>query len=407
MTEIRSGDDKPEVLRAAARYAIAAGGNTRELAVRLLDDRNPVVAETVLETLPPGTAAELLTHHWLETAAADSSPARRRVAAVAVGAAGDEGTGVLHLLLADPDPGVVAAAVQAAGRLAHRTYVESLVSLLANPRLRGDAVRALAAYGPGIAGTLGDILADEATPLAVRRQVPRVLGSIPHQKSVDVLIPALNHPNLLVRSAALRALSRLRAKAPGLKYDGESLPSRIREEARRYYELTASLEPLREHLAERSPAGLLAKTLEERLKESVERMFRLLGLRYPPKEIYAVYRAVQKQRSEELANAVEFLDNVVERDLKRILLPLFDASVHGRPGLDLFGIREKSPVAAIRELIRSGDAWLVSCAMAAAAQLGLSEVAGEIREAASGADAEISLVAETALASLGETQCPN
>ena len=68
----------------------------------------------------------------------------------------------------------------------------------------------------------------------------------------------------------------------------------------------------------RSAARLLSLTIEERLKGTLERLFRLLGLRYPPKEMYSAYRAVSRRQHDEATAALEFLDNTLERDLKRV-----------------------------------------------------------------------------------------
>ena len=270
---------------------------------------------------------------------------------------------------------------------------------LADARLRSAAIEALAAFGPRVVGALGDVLEDESVAIAIRQHVPRALRLIRDQRSVDVLLRAIAQRDLTVRSAALRALNRLRESAPGLDYGSAALPGHMEDEARRCFELKALLTPFRDASDRRTAVGLLAGTLEERLVRSLERLFRLLGLRYPPKEIYATYLAVQRRRDQELSTALDFLDGIVDRDVKRYLMPLLDSSDQGRRGHELFGIGEKDAVAALRELIRSGDPWLAACAVAAAAELGLRGLIPEIREAR-GAGAEVRLVAERAMAAL-------
>jgi AAA family ATP:ADP antiporter len=138
-----------------------------------------------------------------------------------------------------------------------------------------------------------------------------------------------------------------------------------------------------------------------RLQDTVERLFRLLGLRYPPKEIYAAYLAVNRRRAEELSAALEFLDNVLDRELKRVLLPLLDAPAHlAEKGRELFGVEVPDAEAAVRELIRSGDPWLVACAAASAAELRLRNLAPDIARAAEQAGREVSEVARAAAAAL-------
>jgi AAA family ATP:ADP antiporter len=164
--------------------------------------------------------------------------------------------------------------------------------------------------------------------------------------------------------------------------------------------LAAALAPFRD-AREHAATSLLARTLEERLHSTLERLFRLLGLRYPPQPIYSAYLAVKRSGHEDATAAIEFLDNVLSRDLKRVLLPLLDAPEnlleHGR---ELFGVEVPTAEAAIRELLYSRDPWLVACAMAAAAEMHLRSLAPEIAQAGAQAEAEVSEVARSAEASL-------
>src|SRR4029078_4480842 len=79
---------------------------------------------------------------------------------------------------------------------------------------------------------------------------------------------------------------------------------------------------------------------------------------------------------------LECLDKTLERDIKRILLPLLDAPEHVHEhGKELFGVDVLTAEDAIRELSRPRAPCLVACAMAAAAELGMRSLAGEIRQA--------------------------
>ncbi len=404
LAEIRARRPREQsaALKPAIAYALAVSPEPADLVRRLLDHPDLRVIEGAVEALAskPNLAQEWITRQWLAETAGATDPERRRVAAVAVGVRGDEGTEVLHNLLRDPNAAVAAAACKAAGTLGHRTYVDALIHRLGDARVRRDAIDALVAYGPRIAGTLGDVLKDEKVPVAVRQQAPRVLRGIPDQHSVDILWQCIGLPNLAIRSAVLRALNGLRESAPNLRYDGASVTQHIYNEVRYYYELSAALAPFQEIKRPRTAVALLADSLDERLQRTLERLFRLLGLRYPPREIYATYLAVQGKRRQAASTALEFLDNILDRDIKRYLLPLLDASGHHERGRELFGIEEKDVTAAIRELIRSGDPWLAACAMAAAADLGLHGLVPEILEASRNAGAEVSQVGARAVAAL-------
>ena len=192
----------------------------------------------------------------------------------------------------------------------------------------------------------------------------------------------------------------MRETHPKLLYGKDSVVQHILGEARYYYELNAALAPLKDK-PETPSARLLTKTIEERLRSTIERLFRLLGLRYPPAEIYAAYLAVNRHKGEDYTAAIEFLDNVLERELKRVLLPLLDEDARiTQTGRELFNIQPKDERTALRELMRSGDSWLVSCAIATAAEWKMIELRPDIEPLSRRAGTEVGQVAQSAIAVL-------
>ncbi|MBM3727920.1 MAG: hypothetical protein FJW40_21155 [Acidobacteria bacterium] len=403
MAEIRSSraGDNAASIGPAVSYAITVSPESVNLAPRLLNHPNQHVAEAAMRCLLPNAAlaTRVITPEWLAEASASPDANRRRLAAMGVEARGADELPRLAALLADREPAVVEEALHSAGVIRSRTCLNAAVGLLADPHVRGAAIAALAQYGEMIAGTVSDLMEDSAMPENVRRQLPRVLGRIPSQRAVDMLMRSIGHPDLGVRDAVIRALNRLRERHPELDYGGAPVAERIHAEARYYFELHSAVKPFRTLTGSRSAANLLAYTLDQRLLVTLERLFRLLGLKYPPRQMHAAYLALARGKGDDHSAAIEFLDNLLDRELKRYLLPLLDdAGRMAERGLDLFGIPERNSQEAIRLLLRTGDSWLVSCAIATAQQLGLRGLAGEIRDLASSAGEEVSAVAESALA---------
>jgi ATP/ADP translocase/HEAT repeat protein len=394
LTEYGEQESYP-TLRAAAAYVVAFAPQ----ALALIDHANQNIAEGALESLCSRSVP--VSAEWL-TGAVESPDWRRRVrAATALGSPAQGDSERLLPLFEDPDRRVVAAAIRAAGSRRERVYLHSLVRRLGDTHLRGLAIDALASYGHTITGTLADILEDTTLPAQMRLQIPRVLKHIPHQRSVDVLLHALRRPDLAVRGAVIRALNKLRETAPQLNYEDRFVTEQIVQEARFYVELHAALEPFRRDYAGRRATNLLRRTLEERMKQTLERVFRLLGLRYPPKEIYSVYLAVSRRESEQAAAALELLENVLERELKRILLPLLDAPENIlERGREIFNVQPKNVQTALRELIACQDPWLAACAMASAAELRLRPLAPDIAEAGKRAQPDVYQVSVSATEAL-------
>ena len=67
--------------------------------------------------------------------------------------------------------------------------------------------------------------------------------------------------------------------------------------------------------------------------------------------------------------AVEFLDNVLDQDLKRILLPLLESERVLECARAIFRVEPQSAEATLAGLLESDDRWLTVCAIAAAVSL--------------------------------------
>jgi AAA family ATP:ADP antiporter len=397
------GAQPSSALKHAVAYVLTVSPESAKRAAEFLHHANLEVVEGSIEALHtnPQLSRYVLTPEWIRTAAEHPNPELRRLAALAIAIRGEEAGSELARLLGDREPRVVAAACKAAGKLGNRALLDTMIRKLADSSLRSIVIESLAAFRPRIIGGLGDSLADDSLPLGIRRQIPRVLKQIPDQRSVDVLLQSLNRPELSIRAAVLRALNHLRETAPRLNYGDTVVTDQILGEARHYFELYSALEPFRDHKSTRTATGLLERSLEERLQQTIERVFRLLGLCYSLEDMHAAYLAVRRQRHEQFLAALDFLDTVLDRPLKRVLLPLLDSSEGlAQRGRDLFGVEIRDAESAIRDLIRSPDPWLAACAMAAAAERRLHRLTSDILTVGEHSGAEVAQVARSAAQAL-------
>ncbi len=78
---------------------------------------------------------------------------------------------------------------------------------------------------------------------------------------------------------------------------------------------------------ERDARGSLLELLERRLDSGLERIFKLLGLQYPQRDVEIAYEGLLSEKHDARANAIDFLDNLLTGDLKRRLLPIIEESV--------------------------------------------------------------------------------
>jgi AAA family ATP:ADP antiporter len=212
---------------------------------------------------------------------------------------------------------------------------------------------------------LGDMLTDPQHEIELRREIPWVLGRIPAQRSAEVLVDSLGERDRILRYGVVKALNRLHEQRPELPIPREAVQAHIYAEAKLYYETLCMYQSLSS-----SPDGnsreLLVRSLHEHLDEYLEIIFRLLGLHYSQKDIYSAYRAMKERKADARATAVEFLDNILQKDLRSILLPLLEersAEQVIRRASRVFGLEIPAPEEALRLLVDQDDRWLKSCAL--------------------------------------------
>ena len=312
--------------------------------------------------------------------------------------------GLLVELLNDSSPGVVIQAIKSAGLTQGGEFIPHLLDKLSDRHYRSYARSALAAYGDLILETLNGYIMDRQVPLKLRQYVPFIMKEIPTQLSVDALTASLQVVETQVKHQVVRALNRLRISYPDLNFREDTIRTALLDETRSYYEIIQIIH-LHRSSDENSRAKLLQKALEEKLDRNLERIFRLLALRYAPDDIYNAYEGIVSSRKDLRANAIEFLDNLLGKDLKRYIQPIVDpvsVELILRKGKDLFQISIQDCEKSLEVLIRGDDLWLKACAIYMAGNMDPmpDDCRALIRAAADDSD---SLVSETAALVLKQT----
>lgn len=286
-------------------------------------------------------------------------------------------------LMDDTSPAIAREAIASAGRTRDREWVPLLLKKLSDRQYRKDARLALAVYGNSILGTLNDYLNDASVDTVLRSNIPRIFYKIPTQESVNVLKNNLDCRELLIKYHIVKSLNKLRDRYPDLQFGDEEIERALVSESKSYYEI---IHVLHYHQSTaKTPANvLLEQALKEKLEQNLEWIFRLLGLQYPPKDIYSAFLGVTSRQKSARASAIEFLDNVLGKNIKKYLLPMLDPEaidIAMRNGQKLFGLRIHSFNEALIHLIRGNDPWLKACAMYASGDSQSSDIVSAIEEA--------------------------
>jgi HEAT repeat protein len=305
----------------------------------------------------------------------------------------------LERLLGDSSVHVVIEAMNSLGRLGNRRHVPWLLDKLPDRRFRAQAVASLACYGASILGTLNDHLRDSHVLFSIRKTIPRIMSRIPVQETVSALTRNLEQVEPPLKFYVVKALNNLRSKYSHLKFDAEVFKTATINEMKEYYEIFQVLQL--QDVSDSGPSSLLLRrALDERLQQNLERVFRLLGLVYPPRDIYNAYHGVVSGKRILQANAVEFLDNLLNPDVKKCILPMLDdvaAETVLRKANELFQLNRTTREEGHVYLIGGSDTWLRCCAIYDAADSESQEVCDLVKTATHDPDP---MVRETATMTL-------
>ncbi len=320
-------DEDENVQREAVRfYAEFTKGPITESLEKWLKDENRGLRGATLYCLAesPDLAKKLLNQELIQSFLKGGKESRRH-AAGALGVIKDETYfEYLFELLDDPEISVKFQAIKSAGQIRAKKFVPILIQNLEHRDYRKVSGQALVSYGVSIIETLADTLTDKSVSINIRDRIPRVLSLIGGQEAVDILLENLPQKDETLRYQIIKALNKLRSRFSELKFD-KRVDQALLDELNTYFRVLATLHLTGENNGENDKKfNLLERVLQERLDDHIDRIFRLLGLQYPPRDIYNAYAATTSENRSIRANAVEFLDNILSNDLKRILLPIVE-----------------------------------------------------------------------------------
>ncbi len=296
----------------------------------------------------------------------------------------------LHLLMADLSIPVLREAILNAGKTQSEEFLPILIPHLNTKYVRKFAREALSMYGNEIIEPLVERLNDPVEDRMIKLGIPPILAKISTQKSVDALQKNINQDDIVIRYAIIRALNRIKSTYDGLKIDHRSVEEQVLDESRNYFTMlnVFRTQSSNENISEenkgvKNARQLLIQALEERLDRNLEIIFRLLGLRYTPEDILNAYQGVTSNKLDQRANAIEFLDNLLNNRLKKYILPILEGTTSGEiptTSENPFGLKINSNYDCLKSLLEGDDNWLKVCALYLIAELDepeLTEVAAE------------------------------
>jgi ATP/ADP translocase/HEAT repeat protein len=282
----------------------------------------------------------------------------------------------LERLLDDPEREVVQQAVRTAAEIHYEPAIPRLISMLARAPLRREARNALLKLGDPALAELRRRLEDDQTPLEVRTRIPKVLAFSGDPRVAGFLLGLVHRFGRQLDMRLLRAVNRMHATRPDIAFEPESVSALIRVECEKHRRLMQ----IRRALGARDGSGigdetskvisLMKKAIDERLADTVERVFRLLALIYSPADMQTVYFNFSV-RPAFRASAVEFLDNLIDSELRALVMPLVEEPPENGTLEGATNGEELLQEEAIQILLTHEDEWLRTIAKELAAKMNM------------------------------------
>ena len=260
----------------------------------------------VLELNPHDVAAKSA----LRELATDANPVHQQIALKLVADLRlNDFASLVSQRLDSPYADVRKAAIATAGHLTNPDLTQYLLNNLTNKTIGRAVTQALKAHGPAIVPALRTMQRATSDRMAMER-IAAICGAIYTPESRKLLNELAQQPDLLIRSAALRALRRF----PNEPDDDAIFRVLMHEEVR-----------LAQRLLHGSLTDVaLTETLDYELSVLLQRLFDVLAQLYDTDTIAGARLGISHPARERRANALEMLDNMVPRETYQTLQVLVD-----------------------------------------------------------------------------------
>lgn len=203
-----------------------------------------------------------------------------------------------------------------------RMQVAQVTGLLAWDDVSRDARAVLERQAAAHIGLLVDSLLDPATDFAVRRRLPRVIGTVASPRAIEGLLWSLEDERFEVRYQAARAIARLRRAHPELSVDpGHILRAMERELAVpiRLLQGRRLIDRIDREYADSesdqvdggSELELVGDGGDDGIERNLEHIFTLLAAILPREAVRAAHRGVRSADAHLRGLAVEYLDSAL------------------------------------------------------------------------------------------------
>jgi AAA family ATP:ADP antiporter len=319
-------------VRQAALLHDPPGEERYTLLERFLSDESPDVRATAIVGLlssekPPHPRVESILDTLVR---AGSSEAKQALARAIRHSGSSKFDGILTLLANSRDPRICREVALAMAAFPKPAFIPALLPMLQWRESREEARQALVAIGPQSLDALTPALQDPKTLLRVRRHLPRTISRFDPQYAANILLAHLPiEQDSVVIYKILRAVGRLRTNHPSIRLDMDVVDRVIEENLRVAFQALECRVALG-HLAGSNARfrtqgfALLHELLLAEHQDAIERIFRLMQMKYPREDFSRMYRGMRSEKPSARASARELLQHTVKPPERDAVLGLLE-----------------------------------------------------------------------------------
>jgi len=235
---------------------------------------------------------------------------------------------------------IVNTAILSASKTLDAEFIDLIIQHLSNKETRKNAIESLYFYNEPIINILYKKIKSEAIELEDAANIVLVIEKFATQKAINTLLNLTNNTEHTVKIEALDALKRLKWKYSHLRINDRFIVDKILDECNLYQNTLSVIHsqiviqykqdtqhPETEQV--NKARKNLIHLLELRLDRQLQRIFRFLGIKYPPNDIDPVFNSILHGKEEQRIHAIEFLDNILDNHLKKELISVVESSLTG------------------------------------------------------------------------------
>lgn len=246
---------------------------------------------------------------------------------------------IIETYLKHPNPILKNAAILAAGETAREKFLPVLYSELENIAYRESSIKAISSFGNAIIPTLYKKYLNANLNSQQKSQIPTIISNIHTEKAYRALFKMSQRGDFKLRTKVANLLYTWRKEGIDYSINQRTLRLIIANESKLYRQLLgcyfsiriierSKLQPLKViSLPEKTERSHLIQQLKTSLELNLKRVFNLLALYYNPEDVFVAYRGLKSETKESQIHAMEYLDGLLSRNLKTLLLPILESGM--------------------------------------------------------------------------------